>query len=181
MSHYGADTVIYSVFPLNHMSAKCMTLLTGLYSNGCAIIDAHFSASRFWERCRQERISAFNYVGALLMMLFKQPPTLADRDHGVRLARGGGVPPELRQGFEQRFGVRLLEMYGMTEFRTSPATSGLVSDAPDPSGGQRLITMSGSSMCETTKSHRDLSVNLSCALRDPTPRCFITTGHRIRQ
>lgn len=116
VSHYDADTVIYSVFPLNHMSAKCMTLLTGLYSNGCAIIDAHFSASRFWERCRQERISAFNYVGALLMMLFKQPPTLADRDHGVRLARGGGVPPELRQGFEQRFGVRLLEMYGMTEF-----------------------------------------------------------------
>lgn len=48
VSHYGADTVIYSVFPLNHMSAKCMTLLTGLYSNGCAIIDAHFSASRFW-------------------------------------------------------------------------------------------------------------------------------------
>jgi crotonobetaine/carnitine-CoA ligase len=116
VSRYGSDTVIYSVFPLNHMSAKCMTLLTGIYSNGCAIIDAHFSASRFWDRCRQEGVSAFNYVGALLMMLFKQPATPADRDHGVRLARGGGVPPDLRQGFEQRFGVKLLEMYGMTEF-----------------------------------------------------------------
>jgi crotonobetaine/carnitine-CoA ligase len=116
VSRYGPDTVLYSVFPLNHMSAKCMTLLTGLYANGCAIIDAHFSASRFWDRCRQEGVSAFNYVGALLMMLFKQPAEPGDRDHHVLLARGGGVPPELRQGFERRFGVRLLEMYGMTEF-----------------------------------------------------------------
>jgi len=116
VSRYGPDTVLYSVFPLNHMSAKCMTLLTGLSANGCAIIDAHFSASQFWDRCRQEGVSAFNYVGALLMMLFKQPPAPGDSDHQVRLARGGGVPPELRQGFEQRFGVRLLEMYGMTEF-----------------------------------------------------------------
>ena len=53
-------------------------------------------------------------MGATLTMLWKQPPSPRDREHRARL--GWGVPlPEWAPEFEQRFGCRLVELYGSTE------------------------------------------------------------------
>ena len=57
----------------------------------------------------------FNYQGALLMMLFKQPERPDDADNPVRAGFGAPCPVEIWEPFERRFGVRLTEVYGMTE------------------------------------------------------------------
>jgi crotonobetaine/carnitine-CoA ligase len=49
------------------------------------------------------------------MMLYKQPPRPDDADNPVRAGFGAPVPPEIYEEFVTRFGVRLTEVYGMTE------------------------------------------------------------------
>jgi crotonobetaine/carnitine-CoA ligase len=60
-------------------------------------------------------VTSFNYMGSLLTILAKQPPSDGDRDHVVTRCYGGACPPALWAPFEERFGVRLHEHYGMTE------------------------------------------------------------------
>jgi crotonobetaine/carnitine-CoA ligase len=64
---------------------------------------------------REERVTSFNYMGGMLSIIAKQPPRPDDREHPVTRAYGGACPPMLWAPFEERFGVRLHEHYGMTE------------------------------------------------------------------
>jgi crotonobetaine/carnitine-CoA ligase len=79
------------------------------------VMERKFSASGFWDTARARGITAFNYMGALLMMMFKQPERPDDADNPVRIAFGAPCPVEIWEPFEERFGVRLVEVFGMTE------------------------------------------------------------------
>jgi len=74
-----------------------------------------FSASSFWNEVKQASATHIHFVGGVLQLLLKQPPAPLDRTHGARIAWGGGCPREIWEGFEQRFGMRIREGYGMTE------------------------------------------------------------------
>ena len=115
LMEYTADDVLYTAFPLFHVNAKFTSLTSALISGARLVLDDRFSASGFWPRMREEGVTSFNYMGGLLAILAKQPPGFDDRDHVVQRAYGGACPPNLWAPFEQRFGVRLHEHYGMTE------------------------------------------------------------------
>ncbi|MBT2225388.1 AMP-binding protein [Nonomuraea sp. NEAU-A123] len=72
-------------------------------------------ASRFWDTCRRERITAFNFMGAVAAILERAPATESDNRHQVRRAYGGPAPEALTTRFQDRFGVLLLEAYACTE------------------------------------------------------------------
>jgi crotonobetaine/carnitine-CoA ligase len=74
-----------------------------------------FSASHFWEWARQGGATHIHYVGGVLQLLLKQPPSGHDRTHRVRTAWGGGCPAEIWTEFEERFGVAVCDSFGMTE------------------------------------------------------------------
>jgi carnitine-CoA ligase len=74
-----------------------------------------FSATRLWDEARTGGATHIHFVGGVLQLLLKQPPSPHDRTHGVRVAWGGGCPVEIWPAFEERFGVRIREGYGMTE------------------------------------------------------------------
>jgi crotonobetaine/carnitine-CoA ligase len=112
---YGEDDVLYSAFPLFHINAKYTSTLAAIEVGARLVLHDRFSASAFWDTCREHGVTAFNYQGALLLMLFKQPERPDDRDHGVRRAFGAPCPIEIWEPFEDRFGVTLTEVYGMTE------------------------------------------------------------------
>ncbi|HZO06294.1 MAG TPA: AMP-binding protein [Solirubrobacterales bacterium] len=115
LMEYTAADVLYTAFPLFHVNAKFTSLTSALISGARLVLDDRFSASGFWERMREERVTSFNYMGGLLAILAKQPEREGDSDHVVERAYGGACPPNLWQPFEDRFGVRLHEHYGMTE------------------------------------------------------------------
>ena len=112
---YTADDRLYTAFPLFHNNAKYTSVTAAMECDGSLFMDQRFSVSRFWDTCREQGITAFNYMGALLMMLMKQDSGPADRDHRVRIAFGAPCPVEIWEDFEERFGVSLVEVYGMTE------------------------------------------------------------------
>ncbi len=106
---------LYTAFPLFHNNAKYTSVTAAMECDGSLFMEQRFSVSRFWDTCRAQGITAFNYMGALLMMLMKQDPGDGDLDHDVRIAFGAPCPIEIWEDFEARFGVSLVEVYGMTE------------------------------------------------------------------
>jgi crotonobetaine/carnitine-CoA ligase len=104
----------YTPLPLFHVSAQGFTL--GCLLGGAAVaVDDRFHPFAFWDRVRRHRARAFNYVGAMVPLLYHRPPRPHDRDNPVERAVGSATPPELHEAFEARFGLRLIESYGQTE------------------------------------------------------------------
>ncbi|MCY3926501.1 MAG: AMP-binding protein [bacterium] len=112
---YSPDDVLYTAFPLFHINARYTTVTVAMESGARCVLEQRFSASGFWDTCRAKGVTAFNYMGALLMMLWKQPVRPDDADHPVRRGFGAPCPPDIWEPFEERFGVRLTEVYGSTE------------------------------------------------------------------
>jgi crotonobetaine/carnitine-CoA ligase len=109
-----SDDVLYCPFPLFHIDAATLTVVAALSVSATAALGARFSASGFWDEVRRFDASVFNFMGATLTMLWKQAPSARDRDHRVRLA--WGVPmPEWKAEWEERFGIPLFQVYGLTD------------------------------------------------------------------
>lgn len=115
---YGPSDVVFNAFPLFHVNARYSGVLPAMYADGESVLHSRFSASGFWDICRAEGVTAFNYMGAMLMMLYKQPERPDDADNPVRRAYGAPAPVTIYADFERRFGVQLVEVYGSTEAGT---------------------------------------------------------------
>jgi crotonobetaine/carnitine-CoA ligase len=120
VARYTEDDVLLSVFPLFHANAKYMTVVAAMVAGATSIVNRRFSASRFWEQCRHEGVTAFNGMGEMLRILMKQPEGADDTDNPVRVVIGAAAPRDQVLEFENRFGVVILDVYGLTE--TGPIT-----------------------------------------------------------
>lgn len=114
MGYTSADR-LYSVFPLFHSNARYCSVMAALEAGAGLVMHRRFSASRFWDVCREHGITAFNYQGAMMSILFKQPQRADDADNPVRAGFGAPCPQEIFTAFEERFDVRLTEIFGSTE------------------------------------------------------------------
>jgi carnitine-CoA ligase len=115
LMEYTDQDVLYTAFPLFHVNAKFTSVVSTLLSGARLVLDDRLSSSRFWERMREEHITSFNYMGTMLTVIAKQPASARDRDHEVNRCYGAAAEPALWDVFQDRFGVRLHEHYGMTE------------------------------------------------------------------
>lgn len=110
-----SDTM-YIPLPLYHNNALSVSLGSVLAAGASVAIAKQFSASRFWDDIILNRATAFCYIGELCRYLLAQPPKPTDRSHGVRLAVGNGMRPEIWDEFSERFGIkRIVEFYGASE------------------------------------------------------------------
>jgi len=100
--------------PLYHIGGAQMIVLPLIRDVTLAMVE-QFSASRFWQQVKHYGASHIHFLGGILQILLKQPPSALDRQHGARIAWGGGCPREIWRPFEERFGVQIRECYGMTE------------------------------------------------------------------
>ena len=110
------DDVFYCCLPLYHNNALTVSWGVVLGAGATLALDRKFSASRFWDRTRFYRATAFCYIGELLRYLLNQAPNPRDRDHHIKQIVGNGLRPELWNAFEERFGIhRIYEFYGASE------------------------------------------------------------------
>ena len=111
-----ADDVMFSALPLYHVNARFSTLGTALAVDGRAALVSRFSASAFWDQVRSSGATEVGVVGAVSSILLRQEPGPADRDHKVRMMHGAaGISMDRRADFEERFGLRLVTGFAMTE------------------------------------------------------------------
>lgn len=106
--------VLFTTLPLFHTNA-----LNAFYQallNGCTyVLEQKFSASGFWAAAQRHNATVGYLLGAMASMLLAQPKNANDATHRLRVALGGGVPPQIHAPFLQRFGVPLVDGYGSTE------------------------------------------------------------------
>lgn len=114
MADLHAGDVMFLWEPLFHIGGAQLLPLPLEHDIVLAMVP-RFSASRFWDQVRAEGASHIHYLGGILQILLKQPETAGDRDHGVRIAWGGGCPAATATAFTERFGPQVRECYGMTE------------------------------------------------------------------
>jgi len=111
-----ADDVLFSALPLYHVNARFSTLGTALVADGRAALVSRFSAGTFWDQVRAAGATEVGVVGAVSSILLRQEPGPADRDHNVRMMHGAaGIPMDQRADFEERFGLKLVTGFAMTE------------------------------------------------------------------
>ncbi|SDI09484.1 crotonobetaine/carnitine-CoA ligase [Alteribacillus persepolensis] len=115
LMNYGPDDCLFTVFPLFHINARYATILPALLADSTVVMHNRFSASKFWEICRTEHITTFNYMGSMLNILMKQPEQPDDADNPVRQIQGAPAPLEIYDSFQQRFNIKITEAYGSTE------------------------------------------------------------------
>lgn len=112
----GKKEDIYLTFlPLYHFNAQVLTTVTVLIAEAQMVLLDRFSASRFWDELRHYGATQFNYLGAVMPILAKQPGKKDDADNPARIALGAGCPQAVMDEVEKRFGIKCLEGFGMTE------------------------------------------------------------------
>jgi crotonobetaine/carnitine-CoA ligase len=119
--HYGDELVrtspgetSYTCLPLFHVTAQG-TLLGTMLRGGRTVIDRRFEPLRFWARTRASGAVFFPYVGTIISALMARAPRRNDADNPVRRAMGSATPHGLWQAFEERFDLRLEDVWGQTE------------------------------------------------------------------
>ena len=112
------DDVLYTTLPLFHVNAQMLSVMGSLTAGVPLVLGGRFSASGFLDDVRRHGATVFNYIGAMLSMIAAQPARADDADTRLRLAVGGAAPAGLWQAFERRYGLTILEMYGLTETAT---------------------------------------------------------------
>lgn len=135
------EDVVYVCLPLYHGTAQWGGL-GGILATGASIaLRRKFSASNFWPDVVRFGATRALYIGELCRYLLLQPPSPADRSHGIRVMTGNGLRRDVWTPFQERFGIPLIrEFYGATEGNAPLANiegrPGMVGRLP---GGQALL------------------------------------------
>ncbi len=106
---------MYTSLPLFHANALLVSALGSMVIDAKLALGERFSASRLFDECRKHEAVEFNTLGGMVSMLLKQEPRPDDRDHPVRVVLDAGCPPAAWEELQRRFGVRIVEWFGMAD------------------------------------------------------------------
>ena len=135
-----AGEVVWSAMPLFHLSAAA-TVLAPMLVGGTTVLADGFHPTRVWRDVRACGAAGFVGAGAMVSMLWQQPPEARDAELGLRFISAAPIAADLYRGIEQRYNCRVVTMYGLTEAfpiavkafsdEGVPGTSGIVNPAFD--------------------------------------------------
>ncbi|HVA42020.1 MAG TPA: AMP-binding protein [Acidimicrobiales bacterium] len=107
--------VMYTSLPLFHGNAMGVTVVGSVLLDCQVALGRRFSASGHFDACRRHGAVEFNTLGGMIPMLLKTPERPDDAEHPVRVVLSAGCPPWAWEQFETRFGVKLVEWFGMVD------------------------------------------------------------------
>ena len=112
------DRVICAL-PLYHINGQIVTAVAPLVHGGSVVMPRRFSVSSYWRTVAEFGCTWINVVPTIIAYLLNAPHP---RDEGLDISRvkfcrsaSAPLPPELHRAFEERFGVSIIETFGMTE------------------------------------------------------------------
>ena len=107
---------IITPLPVTHMNALACSFMAAIRTGSCLIQLDRFHPKSWWRTVRESRATIMHYLGVMPAMLLSAPES-ADEDFSgqIKFAFGAGCDPRHHARFEERFGVRLIEAWAMTE------------------------------------------------------------------
>jgi fatty-acyl-CoA synthase len=115
MLELGPDDVGYAAMPLFHTNSLMSGFAPALVAGAALSLARRFSASRFLPDVRRYGVTWFNYTGKILTYLLATPVRPDDADTTVRVAFGNEGSPQVVAAAAQRFGMRIIDVFGSTE------------------------------------------------------------------
>lgn len=109
------EDVFYCFHPMFHMAGKFMAVLGTWMAGGEVVLDRSFEAAQWLARVREVGATAGLAHGPMVEMIHAQPARPDDRDNPMRRMIAAPFPTRIAHDFEQRFGLRGVEVWGMTE------------------------------------------------------------------
>ncbi|HEX5505426.1 MAG TPA: AMP-binding protein [Thermomicrobiales bacterium] len=105
-----------TVLPFFHINAPVVSLCASLLAGSTVVIAARFSRTRFWSWVADYRVTWASIVPTILAMLLEteRPGFLPGDLRFVRTA-SARLPVAHLEAFEDRFGVPVVETYGLSE------------------------------------------------------------------
>lgn len=107
--------VLHAWLPLYHIAGQVDSVLPIVIGGGTVALYPTFSRSRFWSQIEAVEATIFIGFSNVVELLWTLPDEVADASTTLRAGIMGKIPVELHRGFEARFGLRLYDVYGMTE------------------------------------------------------------------
>ena len=107
----------FGVSPLYHAGGLTISVLGPMIAGMTSTVERSFSLSNYWRRVRESGATIINPIGVILTLLCRQAASAADRDHAVRACIGvtGQLPEGIPAEFSRRFGIRIVNIYALTE------------------------------------------------------------------
>jgi long-chain acyl-CoA synthetase len=105
------------VLPLFHVNAQVVTTIIPLFLGAQVAMWERFSASQFWADVERFEPVTFSSVPTMLAALLHAPGADQAEANTLRFVICGAAPlsPALFRRFEQKFGLKIMEGYGLTE------------------------------------------------------------------
>ena len=110
---------VMCALPLYHINGQIVTAVAPLIHGGSVVLPQRFSVSSYWQSVAGHRCTWINVVPTIIAYLLNAP---GPRELGldvscVKFCRSASapLPPELHRAFEERFGIGIIETFGMTE------------------------------------------------------------------
>lgn len=119
----GSDAVILGALPLFHSFGQTCCMNAAIAAGATLTLIPRFEPAKALEIIQRDRVNVFEGVPTMYGAMLHE----RDRDQydasSLRLCASGGsaMPVELMRGFEEAFGCKVLEGYGLSE--TSPVAS----------------------------------------------------------
>ncbi|HZJ28537.1 MAG TPA: AMP-binding protein, partial [Solirubrobacterales bacterium] len=110
-----SEDTFFSCLPLFHSNAQVLSGYPALVAGGRVAYVERFSSSRFWQQVIDAEATIFNSIGAVSYFIWNIPPSDLDRAHKVHTCYAAPAPKDIYNEFQERFGVKFIEGYGLTE------------------------------------------------------------------
>ena len=110
------DTRSLLVLPLFHVNGIMVSVVSPLLAGGSTFIAERFHAASFWATVEQVRPTFFSAVPTIYALLVSRPGARPDtRSLRFVICGAAPMPRQLIGEFEERFGVPVVEGYGLSE------------------------------------------------------------------
>lgn len=105
----------YTGLSLTHGNAQSLTLFPAIGMDLPVVLSRKFTKSRLWDITRQYGCTVFNLLGGMTTAIYSEPVRDDDADNPVRMVCAAGMPANIWVKFEQRFDLKVLELYGAVD------------------------------------------------------------------
>jgi long-chain acyl-CoA synthetase len=117
------DDVVLGALPLFHSFGQTCGLNTSVHKGACLTLIPRFEPAKAMEILERDKVTIFQGVPTMYVAILNLPDDQLRDTSSLRACCSGGsaLPVEVLRGFEEKFGCKVLEGYGLSE--TSPVAS----------------------------------------------------------
>lgn len=102
--------------PAFHIDCQCTAAMAAFSAGATFVLVEKYSARAFWGQVQKYRATITECIPMMIRTLMVQPPSANDRQHCLREVMFYlNLSEQEKDAFCERFSVRLLTSYGMTE------------------------------------------------------------------